>query len=244
MSLDEAISHSVRLNLSPPTLRLYQWTEFSVTIGRFQSSSAPLNIESGKNGYPVIRRITGGSAMLHGRDLSYSCTASTDLAPFSGGLSKNYMTLSSVLAEALRTAGIENSIASERPRATGSPWCHATLSYGDILVNGNKCVGSAQKRYRGYFFQHGSVFPPYVMNGKEIDSLSGSGEIRIGCGETECKKVYNVTVADLKNAIKISFENLIHMRLITEDPSDFELSLAQKLRDEKYSARGWNFLIP
>ena len=243
MALDEAISTSVRQRLSPPTLRLYQWDRPSVTIGYFQKI-AEVNTEycTGQ-GYPVVRRATGGRAVLHDAELTYSFSSPAKSSLFNGGLFENYVVISNALIKGLNLIGIKAGISFVKKRNSvhRNSACFKSVSYGEITVGEKKVIGSAQKKYSDGFLQQGSIMLSFkagelnnVLNGsneddfKEIGSISDSGK--------------EVTFNELKKRLKEAFEKELNVKLISDAPSRFELSLAKELEKKKYSARKWNYL--
>ena len=106
MAVDEAIAQSVREGRSPTTLRVYEWLAPSVSLGCFQRSGS-IDLEyCSERGIPVVRRITGGRAILHGPELTYSLSASTSDGPFSGGLMDSYRRISDAFCRAMSLLGL------------------------------------------------------------------------------------------------------------------------------------------
>jgi len=238
MALDEAISEAVRRKLSLPTLRLYEWIEPSISIGYFQRIS-DINIDyCRRSGYQVVRRQTGGMALLHNSELTYSLSACNDLEPFKGNLIKNYLTISNTIVSALKLINLNAQIISSKNRRQRNPYCFRISSYGEITLNGEKIIGSAQKRYKDGFLQQGSIL---------MDSDAGelSKVLRMGgfsCEVGTIKKYApSVSIEDLKKALKEAFEKTLTIEFIHDGPTEFELNLARKLETEKYSADEWNF---
>jgi len=242
MALDEAISKAVRQRLSPATLRLYQWDRPSVTIGYFQKISEINTEYCAEQGYPVVRRATGGRAILHDAELTYSFSSPAKSSLFNGGLLENYAVISNALIEGLKLIGINAgiSLVKKRNRGDRNPACFKSVSYGEVKVGEKKVIGSAQKKYSDGFLQQGSIMLNFkagelrnVLNGcnkddfKEIGSISDSGR--------------EVTFIELKNPLKEAFEKELDVKLISDTPSRFELKLAEELERKKYSAREWNF---
>ncbi len=242
MALDEAISEAVRQKLSPPTLRLYQWDRPSVTIGYFQKISE-ININyCTEKGYPVVRRATGGRAILHDMELTYSFSSSKNSTFFNGGLLENYTVISKALVKGLNLIGINAGISFVKKRCDShrNSACFKSVSYGEVTVDGRKVIGSAQKRYHNGFFQQGSIMLNFkakelcnVLNGskeedfRNIGSISDSGRA--------------ITFNDLKTPLKEAFEKELNIKLISDNPSKFELTLAKELEIKKYSNQEWNF---
>jgi lipoate-protein ligase A len=156
MALDEAIATSVRNCESPPTLRLYGWDRPSLSLGSFQKSSSVDLKYCRKNSIPVVRRPTGGRAILHGDELTYSFSARTDHVAFAKGLLESYRTISSAFNLAFRKIGLRVSSKDRRENGrvlTRNPLCFRSSSYGEILIENRKVVGSAQKRWKDGLLQ-------------------------------------------------------------------------------------------
>jgi len=236
MALDEAVSLSVRKGSSPPALRLYGWEEPCVSIGLFQrTSDIDLDYCIEKN-LPVVRRPTGGRAILHGDELTYSFSSRNE-GFFSGGLRDTYRQLGSALKSALVMLGIDISINSERLEGktlARSPLCFKSTSYGELSCGGRKLVGSAQKRWKDGFLQQGSL--PYVIDEettRKIFSLPFSSEVKDGMiGLREA--VSDFDQEKLKNAIRASFESAFNVNLLCSDLSPEEYHLARVLEEQKY----------
>jgi lipoate-protein ligase A len=262
MALDEAISEAVRKKLSPPTLRTYQWETPSVSIGYFQNIS-DINIDyCRKMGYPVVRRQTGGMAILHNFELTYSFSAHSEIEQFKGGFLKNYMALNNALVLALKLINLDAQIIlSKNRRQRGrknlftprSPYCFKISSYGEITVNGKKVIGSAQKRYKDGSLQQGSIMIDLneeevrkvlrVLKEGEPRTVQVRGEGEFGKIGTIKKYAPTVSVEDLKKSLKEAFEKTFMIKFIYDNPTEFELNRAKQLEAEKYSTNEWNFRL-
>jgi lipoate-protein ligase A len=242
MAIDEAISASVRQKLSPPTLRLYQWNRPSLSIGYFQKvSDIDINY-CDKNGYPVVRRQTGGRAILHDSELTYSFSASTDSTLFKGNLLEDYTVISNALILGLKLNGIDAKASFKKKRNSGArnPACFKVVSYGEIIIDGKKAIGSAQKRYKNGFLQHGSILLSF--NARELSKVLGLNDE----GDFEDIGAINeyapeISANDLKSSFKEAFEKTLKVKMISDSPSKFEMDLAKELERTKYSTREWNF---
>jgi lipoate-protein ligase A len=159
MAVDEAILDAVLAGLAPPTLRVYSWDETAVTIGRFQDVARGVNLEAVRaRDIPVVRRPTGGRAILHGGDLTMSIVVPADqLGPAGAKVAESYQFLSQGLLEGLRGLGlrVELGTCERRPGRGGD--CFAAQSRADVLTEGHKLVGSAQRRIGGVILQQSSV---------------------------------------------------------------------------------------
>lgn len=138
-------------------LRLYRWSPACLSLGRNERASARYDrhrIE--KLRLPVVRRPTGGRAVWHDREVTYAVAA--PLAAF-GSLGESYRAIHFRLLCALRRLGVPATLSSGPPRGARldiGP-CFSAAVGGEIVVNGNKLVGSAQVRARRAFLQHGSI---------------------------------------------------------------------------------------
>ena len=136
----------------PPTLRLYGWLSPTISIGCHQDAG-----QFSGHALPVVRRITGGRAVLHHMELTYSIVAHSDAAPFSGGIMGAYRRISSCIALALKDIGIDAGLSEKRKGYEKTPACFNSSVKYEVLVGGRKIAGSAQRRFKGVFLQHGSV---------------------------------------------------------------------------------------
>lgn len=150
MSRDEALLLTV-VRDGGAYLRLYRWDPPTLSVGRNQ----PITF----SGVPIVRRPTGGQAVWHDDEVTYAVVA--PIALF-GSLRKAYCEIHSRLARVLQELGVEAVLAPApaRPpirRSAHPPSCFAAPVGGEILVNGHKLVGSAQRRHGDAFLQHGSI---------------------------------------------------------------------------------------
>jgi lipoate-protein ligase A len=156
MATDEAILRRAPVE-GLPALRLYSWTGPTISIG-FRQDSAPYE----KSGLPVVRRITGGRAVLHDAEITYSVAAGSDNPLFSGGITAAYAIISRCVAAALKDAGVPAEFAPHASRGAQRSGrdhgaCFHTPSRYEVLAGGKKLVGSAQRRFKDVFLQHGSI---------------------------------------------------------------------------------------
>lgn len=240
MAVDEAIATAVRKGSSPPTLRLYGWERTSVSLGFFQKITDLDTVFCDKNNIPVVRRPTGGRAILHGDELTYSFSSGNS-GTFSRGILDSYRKLSTALKSALETLGLTLSIKSEREsrsNLTRSPLCFKSMSYGEISFKGGKLVGSAQKRWKDGFLQQGSI--PYATDAELVRRVFklGSSADPEGCAGLR-DIVADLDPDGLKEAIILTFENAFGIRLIPSSLHQEEILLARELESRKYLSREW-----
>lgn len=164
MSIDEALLErcaSKENSSAFPVIRFYRWLRPTLSLGYNQDIEDSIHTQVCKEkGIAIVRRPTGGKAVLHDQELTYSITAPFSSPPFQKSVFDNYRMISEALLEGLRLLGIEAVIADEEAPAyslTGSEACFARLSKFEISCRGFKMVGSAQRRKRKAFLQHGSI---------------------------------------------------------------------------------------
>ncbi len=243
MALDEAISESVRQKLSPPTLRLYRWDQPSLSIGYFQRAADIDTSYCEQKSYPVVRRQTGGRAILHDAELTYSFCASAESLLFRGSLLENYRIISKAMLTGLELLGLKakSSVSRRRNRNLKNPACFKAVSYGEITIDGKKIIGSAQKRFKNGFLQHGSIL--FRFDAQELSNALGSVDesdfMDIG-GIADYAP--EVTYSDLCKALKEAFEKELSVKIISDGPTDSEQNRARELQLTRYSDPSWNFL--
>jgi lipoate-protein ligase A len=157
MGVDEALLASA-IEGGRPTLRLYRWEGPWLSLGYGQRLGAERLAACDAAGVGVVRRVTGGKAVLHGGDLTYAVAAPEGLLP--PGLRGTYELVAVALRDALFALGIDarpaSGAAGPAPRP-GSFDCFSEAAGDELCVEGRKLVGSAQRRTRGGVLQHGSI---------------------------------------------------------------------------------------
>ncbi|NOX20700.1 MAG: lipoate--protein ligase family protein [Nitrospirae bacterium] len=242
MALDEAIAVHVQDHNCPPTLRFYGWNKKSITIGAFQSIN-DLNIQyCNERNIPVVRRPTGGRAILHGNDLTYSFSSINSPPFFSEGLLQTYGFISRAFLLAFRSLGMEVQMKNRKEKGkvlTGSSLCFQSVSYGEITLQGRKLIGSAQKRWKKGFLQQGSLM--LKLEADEMKRVFKRVKAdQILSSMTSVLEHYPQISTDLlKKEITRAFEEVFSVRFIHDEPTRDELSLASRLVHEKYSSSEW-----
>jgi lipoate-protein ligase A len=192
MGVDEALLASA-VCTGRPSLRFYRWQGPWLSLGYGQVLDRGRIEACDRAGVGVVRRVTGGRAVLHGRDLCYALAAREDQLP--AGLTASYELVAGVLIRALEALGVE-AVASPPPRrreafpqrfqfdskrAVGHPErgdfdCFARPAGREICAGGRKLAGSAQRRAKGGILQHGSIrLAPDPPEARRASSLSGAG---------------------------------------------------------------------
>jgi lipoate-protein ligase A len=159
MAIDEAIALAVVTGAAPPTLRLYQWRPPCLSLGRRQPLDGVDLARCRADGVDVARRPTGGWAILHTDELTYSVAALPDDPRAAGPILDAYRRLSAGLVDGLRRLGAPVAMSPVDPGGTHnlSAACFEVPSAYELTVGPRKLMGSAQARRAGYVLQHGSL---------------------------------------------------------------------------------------
>ena len=160
MAVDEAIARAVGRATAPPTLRLYRWRHPTVSLGYGQRWEGALDRDAcRRRGVGIVRRPTGGRAVLHAAEITYS--ASVPVRGLWGGLTveESFVRLCTALMAAFRRLGIETALGPTGAAALRgrSAACFDLAGLPAILASGRKLVGSAQRRWESCLLQHGSI---------------------------------------------------------------------------------------
>ncbi|HSW10551.1 MAG TPA: radical SAM protein [Bacillota bacterium] len=157
MAVDDAMARVHSRGLTPPSLRLYAWQPPAVSVGRSQSPAEEANLEAcRREGVEWVKRLTGGGAVLHDDELTYSLVLRASSLP--GSVASTYEVLARGLREAMRELGLEPEVvAGAIGLPPGSSACFETPAAHELLLEGRKVVGSAQVRRGGVLLQHGSM---------------------------------------------------------------------------------------
>lgn len=154
-------------NYSEPILRFYGWEPACVSLGRNQTESK-INVDyCKKNGIDITKRITGGRALLHQDELTYSFICPMEFLG-NENVQKSYEIISSALIEGFKNLGIEVNFGSSKPD-TKYNYCMLLSTGADLNYRGRKIVGSAQYRANKYILQHGSIL--YSLNKTHIKNI-------------------------------------------------------------------------
>lgn len=232
MATDEAIAALFGADgQQTPTLRLYGWDRPSISVGFLQDARQFEGM-----GLPVVRRITGGRAVLHYKELTYSIVAGTSHPLFSGGILSSYRLISGSIVSALNGYGINALLSSKKAGRAAQAACFDAPSKFEVLVDGRKLAGSAQRRLRDSFLQHGSIL-------FEIDE--GLNESVFGKGlseKTACFSQYaDCPVEAFRMVLIKTMEEAFGASFTEGRLTDRELESRSALMEHKYSSDDWNY---
>ncbi len=247
MAIDEAIGTLVSLRYSPPTLRFYAWRPYTLSLGRHQALEEVDLDACARLGYGVVRRITGGRAVLHADELTYSVSAPQDDPRMAGGVLDAYRSLSTGLIEGLRILGapVEQAGPDARAGKDVSAACFEVPSAYEITVGGRKLIGSAQSRRQGFVLQHGAI-PLRGDVAEIVECLALSMEERetlrqaLWARATTLEEALGrrVTFGEVTLAMTQGFSKALNLDLVPGALSAEEQSLAVELRKKYLNPAG------
>ncbi|ARU63015.1 octanoyltransferase [Tumebacillus avium] len=257
MAVDEAILNAHSRGLVPPTIRFFGWDPATLSIGYFQRSAKEVNFDALKEkGLGFVRRPTGGRAVLHDQELTYSVIVSESHPMMPSSVNESYRVLSMGLLEGFRELGLNAemvSLADEEEKkkfeSMGSAACFDSPSWYELVVEGRKVVGSAQVRQLHTILQHGSIL--LDLDAELLFSVLTFSSERIRERMMETFKERAVSIKDFSGEV-ISYDRAVEaftagfarglgVKLEAAGLTPFEQELAEQLVREKYGADSWNY---
>ncbi|HUH96372.1 MAG TPA: biotin/lipoate A/B protein ligase family protein [Anaerolineales bacterium] len=249
MAVDESILEHIGRGQSLPTLRLYSWQPPCLSLGQAQPFADVDLPRLTERGWDLVRRPTGGRAILHADELTYSVSASTDEPRLAGSILESYNRLAGALLQAVKSLGlpVEMKEDSGTPRETPNPVCFEVPSAYEITVHEKKLIGSAQARRKEGVLQHGSL--PLTGDLARItqalvfadESARGQAAERLLERATTVESVLGRAVLwnDAAQAFVWAFEAALDMKLEEGPLSESERGRADELVREKYAHPEW-----
>ncbi|MDX1946379.1 MAG: biotin/lipoate A/B protein ligase family protein [Pirellulaceae bacterium] len=243
MAVDEALLASAAGGIA--TLRFYQWAEPTLSLGYFQAA-ADRALHSASEACPLVRRASGGGAILHDQELTYSLAI-----PARGrfGAAELYDRMHGTLIEVLAGLGVRaelcggKSTCDSLPPATvaippeerapkGRPpcafLCFQRLTRGDVLCSGAKIAGSAQRRHRGGLLQHGSVLLRKSTRAPELPGIAELTSVEISAAELAARWVQRLSGRDI-------------WRIAASQLTSEERWLAEREQANRFANEDWNY---
>ncbi|HNT23774.1 MAG TPA: lipoate--protein ligase family protein [Anaerolineales bacterium] len=250
MAVDEAILAATGRGEAPPTLRLYAWDPPCLSLG-YAQPAADVDLPALQaRGWHLVRRPTGGRAILHTDELTYSICGPLTEPRLAGSVIESYRILSAALLAALHRLGLpaqsQATPGPANPNGKG-PVCFETPSNYEITAHGKKLVGSAQARRREGVLQHGS-FPltgdlqriTQVLVFADPAARSTAAE-RLLARATTAQAVLGRAPSwqEAAQAYIAAFEETLHLSLQPAELTPIELEEAARLADEKFAHPSW-----
>ncbi|MDH3453924.1 MAG: lipoate--protein ligase family protein [Desulfuromonadales bacterium] len=249
MALDEALLHSVANGDSLPVLRFYRWQPATVTLGYAQSIITDLDQDVCRQaGLDVVRRSTGGRAVLHDQEVTYSVIAPLNTRLFGNSVLDCYRVISEILQKTLVGLGLPAELVPGKPRGghlnAMKAVCFSAPSQYELVINGCKVAGSAQKRFGQTFLQHGSI--PIEM---DLELLGKA--LKVDVGDAAAASLNTVgwlnqwsakplVISEVEKSLAEVFAKHLQIEWVHSEPTSAERQRARQMNDEKFGHPGWN----
>jgi len=258
MAVDEALLWAAAERPGPPTLRIYGWRPAAVSLGYFQEAAGQVDqAELARRGWGLVRRPTGGRAILHDDEVTYAVIIPEAALRHGHSVMASYREISRGLELGLQRLGLQAALgetAAAREHRQGAKdlptVCFAQASRCDLVAAGRKVVGSAQVRRRGIILQHGSV--PLTLNVSDHLAVLPGGadrsqsESRLQAAAQGIADALGLplTFEQLGKALVCGFEEAFGVALEPGDLTAEERAKAEELRRTKYATEQWNLVRP
>jgi lipoate-protein ligase A len=249
MAVDEAILEHLERGESLPTLRLYAWDPPCLSLGHSQPFADVDRVRLAARGWEVVRRATGGRAILHTDELTYSVTGKAEDPILTGGVLESYSRIAQALFLALKSLGLPVEVKEGKSNdpAVPNPVCFEVPSTYEITVGGKKLIGSAQARKKEGVLQHGSL--PLTGDLTRIcqalvfenEAIRESAAQRLLARATTVESVLGETLSwdTASQAFIHAFESQLGLCFERGDLSGSESKRAAELVTEKYDHPSW-----
>ena len=249
MALDEAILEHIGRGESIPTLRLYAWTPACLSLGHAQPF-ADVDVQRLKShGWQVVRRATGGRAILHTDELTYSVIAPADEPRVEGSVLESYNRLARALLAAVKSLDIPVEMKEGKANngTTPNPVCFEVPSTYEITVNGKKLIGSAQARKKEGVLQHGSLpltgdltrICQALVFENESARETAAQRLLERATTVESALGREVSWENAAQAFVHAFESQLELNLERGELSESESRRTEELVQEKYDHPSW-----
>lgn len=165
MQIDsDLLDYAIENNLDYPIFRLYGWSPACISLGRNQDDSFIDKQFLKDTGIDLVRRLTGGRALLHDNEITYSFICPVNYLKHGENVTKSYIEISRILIDKFKKIGIELNFGGNKKVSTKFDYCMLISTGADLCYEGKKLIGSAQCRKNGYILQHGSILYDYDRN--------------------------------------------------------------------------------
>jgi len=245
MAVDEALLRSFDPDSSPPVLRLYGWEPPALSLGRFQKAEAVLDLERCRaDGVTIVRRVTGGGVIYHADELTYSIVCAPGQIPPASSVKDSFRVLTGFLLSFYRGLGLDPAYAVDAaPAGTAlgerTHFCFAGRESFDILVNGGKLGGNAQRRTRGVIFQHGSI-PILNLTATGLAYMRENSPELVGGVVSLAECGVSAGREELQAGLAAAFRECFGVEMREGQLSAAERESAKALVEKKYSTDLWN----
>jgi lipoate-protein ligase A len=221
MAIDEALIENIG---EAPVLRIYGWRPAAISVGYFQSIKEEVDLEKcSQLGVDVVRRLTGGGAVLHEFELTYSFITKQ----YPQNIMESCRWICDAIVMSIKRLGFDASF----------------VPLNDIVINGKKVSGSAQTRRKGVLLQHGTL-----LLGVDVDKMFSI--LKVPSEKLKDKIIKDVkervtslegtTFDEMASSLKTSFAEKFDAKLVADSLSTEEIDYAKWLAERKYGSKEWN----
>ena len=257
MALDEALLDLHSQGEIPPVIRFYEWNPATLSIGYFQSAGKDIDLEvirEQKLGF--VRRPTGGRAVLHESELTYSIIVSEQYPDMPISVTDAYRVLSEGLLRGFQNLGLDAYFSipdtEEKQQDLKKPKsavCFDAPSWYELVVEGKKVAGSAQTRQKGVILQHGAILLDLdvekLLSVFKFSSPEAKEKMRQKLPEKAVAinrlTDKEITISQCIIAFKEGFEEALEIELVPYELTEEQLQYVKKLEETKYLTDEWNF---
>lgn len=255
--MDEALLNWHSEKLIPPVIRFYEWNPATLSIGYFQQVHKDINFEEvRRQGLGFVRRPTGGRAVLHEHELTYSIIVEEDYPNMPKTVTEAYRVLSEGLLLGFRNLGLDAYFSvpdtEEKQQDLKKPKsavCFDAPSWYELVVEGRKVAGSAQTRQKGVILQHGAILldleEEKLLSLFKFANEEAREKMRLKLPEKAVAMNRLVdkpfTIEQCIQAFKNGFQHALDIELIPYELTEEQLAYIEQLEKEKYANDDWNF---
>lgn len=257
MALDEALMDWHSEGIIPPIIRFYQWNPATLSIGYFQQVERDIDIQAVREqGLGFVRRPTGGRAVLHEHELTYSIIVSENHPEIPKTVTEAYRILSEGLLKGFQNLGMDAYFSvpdtvekQENLKKPKSAVCFDAPSWYELVVEGKKVAGSAQTRQKGVILQHGAILldldQEKLLTVFKFETEEAKEKMRLKLPKktVAINDLVNepITISQCVQAFKSGFEEALNISLIPYALSEEQLQYVVSIEQKKYSNQEWNF---
>jgi len=245
MAIDESLLCLFDYEVSEPILRTYGWDPPTLSLGRFQKTDDVLDLDRcSRYGVSVVRRISGGATIYHVDELTYCIVCSPEHIQSANSVKDSFRVLTGFLLEFYRSIGLNasyalDSVSIAERLGERTAFCFAGKESFDILINGKKIGGNAQRRHKRVIFQHGSIpimnrarYGLQYMKDRSPEYADNTISL-FDCGITS-------DVTTLKRLLVDAFINQMGVQARPSELSAGEQEMSRSLLATKYTSESWN----
>jgi lipoate-protein ligase A len=264
MAIDEAIMIAHREGLVPPTIRFYRWSPPAVSLGYFQYLEKEIDVDACQNlGIDIVRRPTGGKAVLHDKELTYSFIIKENHPLVNDSILETYKKISGGIIRGLSCLGIKAELVPLREKLKNDSLlkrgkseirhsdfksiCFSIPSQYEVQVEGKKIVGSAQVRKKEIVLQHGSLLieleKDKLFSVFNFPSAQIRERLKTRFKATSLEEILKrkIDFSELSEILPRGFEEEFGVKLTEDKLTEQEEKISKELLENKYSTYEWNY---